>query len=249
MQSLVSLTGRVGNEISFQKYLFTTASSSTVSDDAGNEPRTVVTSALAVRHSSHSVIHTRLHLIHARLQLVEFLRPLQELSIWIYCQRLTLPRFVRVVSSSAEWFVTEFLEFFYFSSGNGIPSCFLFPWRVRKGIPRFYFYFCSTERNSDLFSLLLKVFGREFWNFEIMLLFLVHRMEFRVVFSFTEGFGTEFREFLFRGTAGILSEITICSVYSVFRGIIFLSEIPNPTHWMKSQSVGLTFPVSYTFCL
>ncbi len=31
------------------------------------------------------------------------------------------------------------------------------------------------------------------------------------------------------GTAGIPSEITICSVYSVFRGIIFLSEIPNPS--------------------
>jgi hypothetical protein len=42
------------------------------------------------------------------------------------------------------------------------------------------------------------------------------------------GFGTEFRDFLFRGTTGIPSEITICSVYSVFRGIIFLSEIPNP---------------------
>ncbi len=47
--------------------------------------------------------------------------------------------------------------------------------------------------------------------------------------SSAEGFGTEFRGFLFRGTAGIPSEITMCSVYSVFRGIIFLSEIPNPT--------------------
>ncbi len=33
---------------------------------------------------------------------------------------------------------------------------------------------------------------------------------------------------LFRGTASIPWEITICSAYSVFRGIIFLSEIPNP---------------------
>jgi hypothetical protein len=61
-----------------------------------------------------------------------------------------------------------------------------------------------------------------------MLLFLVHGTEFRVVFSSVEGFGTEFRDFLFRGIAGIPSEITLCSVYSVFRGIIFLSEIPNP---------------------
>jgi hypothetical protein len=44
-----------------------------------------------------------------------------------------------------------------------------------------------------------------------------------------KGSETEFREILFPGTAGIPSEITICSVNSVFRGIIFLSEIPNPT--------------------
>jgi hypothetical protein len=62
-----------------------------------------------------------------------------------------------------------------------------------------------------------------------MLLFLVHGTEFRVVFSSAEGFGTEFRDFLFRGIAGIPSEIALCSVCSVFRGIIFLSEIPNPS--------------------
>jgi hypothetical protein len=85
----------------------------------------------------------------------------------------------------------------------------------------------GSERNSELFSLPLK--GSE-GNSESMLLFLVHGTEFRVVFSSTEGFGTEFRDFLFRGTTGIPSEITICSVYSVFRGINFLSEIPNPNH-------------------
>jgi hypothetical protein len=62
-----------------------------------------------------------------------------------------------------------------------------------------------------------------------LLLLLFHGAEFRVVFSSAEGFGTEFRDFLFRGTYGIPSEITICSVNSVFRGIIFLAEIPNPT--------------------
>jgi hypothetical protein len=65
-------------------------------------------------------------------------------------------------------------------------------------------------------------------NYGSLLLFLVNGTEFRVVFSSAEGFGTDFRDFLFRGTTGIPSEITICSVYSVFRGIIFLSEIPNP---------------------
>ncbi len=61
------------------------------------------------------------------------------------------------------------------------------------------FYFCSTERNSELFSLPRK--GSE-WNSE---------------------------SFLFCGTAGIPLEIPICSGYSVFRGIIFVSEIPDPS--------------------
>jgi hypothetical protein len=34
--------------------------------------------------------------------------------------------------------------------------------------------------------------------------------------------------FLICGSAGIRSEQTICLVYSVFQGIIFWSEIPNP---------------------
>jgi hypothetical protein len=86
-------------------------------------------------------------------------------------------------------------------------------------------YFGSTERNSEMYSLPQK--GSE-QNYGILFLFLYHGTEFRVIFSSAEGFGTEFRDFLFRGTAGIPWEITICSVYSGFRGIIFLSEIPNP---------------------
>jgi hypothetical protein len=80
-----------------------------------------------------------------------------------------------------------------------VLRCFLSRWMVRKGIPRVCFYFCSTERNSELFSLPRK------------------------------GSERKSERFLFRGTAGIQSEITtICFVYSVFRGIIFLSAIPNP---------------------
>jgi hypothetical protein len=122
-----------------------------------------------------------------------------------------MPRFVGVVFSSAEW----------------------------SGIPRVGFHFCSTERNSKLFSLPLN--GSE-GNSESLLLFLVHGMEFRIVFSSAEGFGTEFREFLFRGTAGIPSEITICSFYSVFRGIIFLSEIPNPITDKETSTYGTKRP-------
>ncbi len=48
---------------------------------------------------------------------------------------------------------------------NGIPSCFLFRWRIRKGILRVCFYFCFDGT------------------------------EFRVVFSSTEVFGRKFRDF------------------------------------------------------
>ncbi len=112
------------------------------------------------------------------------------------------------------------------STRNGIPSGFLFRGMVPNGFPRVCFYFCSTERNSELFSLPRKGSER---NSASMLLVLFHGTEFRVVFSSTEWFGTEYQEFLFRGTAGIRSEITICSVNSVFRGILFFGEIPNPT--------------------
>jgi hypothetical protein len=116
----------------------------------------------------------------------------------------------------------------FFSTRNGIPSCFLFRGMIRNRIPRVSFYFCSTERNSELFSLPRKGSER---NSESMLLFLFHGTEFRVVLSSAEGFGTEFRRFLFRGTAGIPSEISICSVYSVFRGIIFCRKFPTLCGW------------------
>jgi hypothetical protein len=89
--------------------------------------------------------------------------------------------------------------------------------------------------NKTFFSLPRKGSER---NSENLLHFLFYGMEFRVVFSSAEGFRTEFRGFLFRGTAGIPSEITICSVYSVFRGIIFLSEIPNPTETACCYTAG-----------
>ncbi len=60
----------------------------------------------------------------------------------------------QVVFSSAEWFGMEFQEFASILVPlNGIPSCVLFPRRVRNRIMGVCFYFCSTERNSELFSL------------------------------------------------------------------------------------------------
>ena len=66
------------------------------------------------------------------------------------------------------------------------------------GIPRVSFVICFTERDFELFSLL--------WN----------------------GSERNSESFLFRGTAGIPPETSNCSVYSVFRGKMFLSEIANP---------------------
>ncbi len=115
--------------------------------------------------------------------------------------------------SSAEWFGTEFREFAsILVPRNGNSSCILFRRRVRNRIMGVCFYFCSSERNS------------------------------RVIFSSAEGFRTEFRDFLFRGTTGIPSEITICSDYSVFCGIIFLSEIPNPIRNQIRTDPVLTYP-------
>ncbi len=70
-------------------------------------------------------------------------------------------------------------------------SRFFFRGMVGNGIPRVCFYFYSTERNSELFSLPLK---SSEGNSESLLLFWFHGTEFQVVFSSSEGFGTEFRE-------------------------------------------------------
>ncbi len=83
-----------------------------------------------------------------------------------YYWNFGLPSFVLSRFSSAEWFGTEFRQFAsIFFPRNGIPSCFLFRWRIRKGILRVFFYFCIRGK------------------------------EFRVVFSSAEVFGREFREF------------------------------------------------------
>ncbi len=110
----------------------------------------------------------------------------------------------RVVFSSVEEFGMKFREFAsILVLRNGIPSCFLFRGRVRNGIPRVCFYFCSMERNSELFSFLRK------------------------------GSERNSESFLFRGTAEVPPEITICSVYPVFRGIIFCRKFPTLLVWLS----------------
>ncbi len=81
-----------------------------------------------------------------------------------------------------------------------IPRYFLFRGRVRNEITRVCSYFCSRNGIPRSFLFRGRVRNR---NSE---------------------------SFLFRGAAGIPSEIIIISVYSVFRWINFLSEIPNPIY-------------------
>ncbi len=87
------------------------------------------------------------------------------------------------------------------------------------------FYFCSTERNSTLFSLPWNGSER---NFESVHLFF---SKIRAFFSSMEWFGKEFREFFVPQT--------ICFVYSVFRGIIFCQKFPTlPSRSIKSVRIS-----------
>ncbi len=100
---------------------------------------------------------------------------------------------------------------------------------VQDGIPRVCFYFCHSEQNSEHFSLPRN--GSE-WNSESLLLFCSTVSN---IFLF-QGNGSErnSESFLFCGTAKIPPEQNICSVYFVFRGIIFCRKllfIWRPCSW------------------
>jgi hypothetical protein len=90
-------------------------------------------------------------------------------------------------------------------------------------------FFCprhASERNSELVSLPRNGLER---NSESLLLFLFHGTEFLAFSPLWNDSERNSEIFLFRGTAGIPPEQTNYSVYSVFLGIIFLSEIANPS--------------------
>ncbi len=128
----------------------------------------------------------------------------------------------RIVFSSGEWFGIECREFAsIFVPRYGIPSIFLLRGKVRNGIPRVCFYFCSMVWNSEHFSFP--------WN----------------------GSEQNSKSFRFRRTAGISSEQTICFIYSTFHGINFLPEIPNlfrvaftdsySRHLLRSRDLWIAF--------
>jgi hypothetical protein len=72
---------------------------------------------------------------------------------------------LRVVFFSAEWFGTEFLEFFYFSFTERNSELFSLPIKGSEGNSEILLLFLFTEQNSELVSLPLKRFGRELWKF------------------------------------------------------------------------------------
>ncbi len=108
---------------------------------------------------------------------------------------------------------TKFLTFF--SSAEGFVTEF-------RG---FSFYFCPTVQNSKHFSLPQNNLER---NSEGLLLFFSTVQNSKHFPLPRNGSEWNSDSFLFRGTAGILPEQIKCSVHSVFRGIIFLTEISNP---------------------
>ncbi len=104
-----------------------------------------------------------------------------------------------------------------------VLSCFLFHGMVRSSIRRVCFYFFSKVRYFELFYLPQKGSER---NSESCSYFCSTDGN-QVFFSSAEGLEQNSESFLFRGKAGIPSEIPICSVYSVFCIIIFCRKFPT----------------------
>jgi hypothetical protein len=118
---------------------------------------------------------------------------------------------------------------------------------------------CRCRVLSEMFSLPQNGPER---NSESWLLFLFHGTEFRIDFSSAVRFVRKFREFasifgpqngipscfLFRGRVwNAIPRISVPrnsrnSVYSVFRGIIFLPEIPNPRRDTLATNFSIIFP-------
>jgi hypothetical protein len=107
-------------------------------------------------------------------------------------------------------------NYFYKNSCSRKHNVFR-PRQLRNGIPRVYFYFCSTERNSELFSLPRN--GLE-QNYESCFYFCIMAQNSEHFSPLRNGSERNSESFLFRGTARVPPEQTNCSAYSVFRGII-----------------------------
>jgi hypothetical protein len=88
-------------------------------------------------------------------------------------------------------------------------------------------------------------------NYGSLFLILFHGTEFQVSFSSAEGFGTEFRDFLFRGTTGIPSEKNhLFRLFRLPRNYFFVGN-SQPflflTNCCDHQPIGLV--ERYSICL
>jgi hypothetical protein len=90
-------------------------------------------------------------------------------------------------------------------------------------------FYSSAERFRKKFREFSVPWNGSERNSKSLLLILFHGTEFRAFFSSVEWFGMEFQEFsVLRNSRNSAGTNPNCSVYSVFRGIIFLAEIANP---------------------
>ena len=120
------------------------------------------------------------------------------------------------------WFGTAFREFnniICFTEGNS--ELYSLPRNGSERNSENLHLYGFTERNSELCSLPQK--GSE-QNNGNLLLFLFHGTVFRVVFSSAEGFGTEFRDFLFRETTGIPSDNHLFRLFRLPRNYFFVGN-------------------------
>jgi hypothetical protein len=121
---------------------------------------------------------------------------------------------------------------------NRIDSMFFVRDMLRTGIPRACSYFFSTERNSEYFSPLRNGLEQNSGSFlfrgmvqngipRVCFYFCSMVQDFKYFSPLRNRSERNFENFLFRGTAGIPPEQTNCSVYSIFRGIIFCRKLPT----------------------
>ncbi len=125
---------------------------------------------------------------------------------------------IESVFSSAKCFGTKFRKLAsFFVPRNKIPSCFLFRGIVWNGVPRVWFFFVPRYKIPSIF------FFREIvWN------------------------GIPRVSLLRNSRNSVGTNCFVYSVYSVYGGIIFSSEIPNPTlrhvHIQTQPSLPSTSP-------
>jgi hypothetical protein len=161
--------------------------------------------------------------------------------------------------------------FWYIRLPRFVLSWYLFHGMVRNGTPRVCFYFLLHGKEFRVVFSSAEWLVTEFREFASIFVPLngissfalfrrrVRNRTMRVCFYFcstgqilscflsAEGFEMEFRDFLFRGTTRIPSEITICSVYSIFRRIIFCRKFLTLCSFCYScigWSISIYSPIS-----